>query len=112
MRGMLIVKTTRTSELGICTNVLRLTDYDYNVTNLFNDTARGWPLHSGDVDFPIPARDEDESDKQEYDNYPRWEGYGLEMRISLIDFVVNELSEMLDYHPVLDPRRLPKDRVV
>lgn len=80
-----------------CSNVV--------VEELFIETARNWPQHSGNYYYPIPATAEfvlhpsnaGITDRRVLASYcyaycPLWEGKSLELRMSLIDFIIETLE--------------------
>lgn len=70
-------------DFGICNNWSEIVDDNITYT-LVGKLSKGWKHHTGWCDYLVPD-DED---------YGLWEGVNLEMRLSLIDYLLNELENL------------------
>lgn len=76
---------------GICYNVTRNCVRNYEATALADELATyfpKWPHYSGEIEYPIGG---------EYEFYNgrshRWTGRSRELRLDLINFIINELEQ-------------------
>lgn len=84
LRDMACTGTIPFDDLGICASVKMLTG-NYSVSKL-QQLWKDWKYHSGDDDYPVVGED------HWIDTKNLWEGRDLELRLSLINHMINKLE--------------------
>lgn len=83
---------------GICPNLYRIglrSSEAKRVITRFKEIAKGWPLHSGDYNYPIPSDDPSFTSKEKYENTRKhWTNKNGELRKDLLMYCIYTLEHM------------------
>lgn len=81
---------------GICSNVSDAIDVP---SNKYARHYKTWSKYSGNEYFPIPHPFNSNIDSCRFyfdASYPRWQGKSKELRLELIDFIIEEVTKELE----------------
>ena len=89
---------------GLCANLTEMLNYKYpklccaSGCMLVRELGADWPLHTGSVNYPVPAPKEsrlDNMDAYAFTNDKYTGTYG-ELRVSLLNFMIGRITERIN----------------
>lgn len=98
LRNKILLKKGYTSDFGVCATLLNYLDTvcEQSLQDILNPVFLSWTHFSGDCDFPVPVTSEAFTTvASQYAFGDKYEGKQLELRLSLLQHIINELKQHL-----------------